>query len=158
MLRIFLIAIVGLGAGLCAAQAQEISVSEGERISIIGGCHDCHTADYAESGGQINPATALKGNPVGYNSPRGTTYAVNLRLLAAEYDEDEWVKFLQGFTARPPMPWYNVHRLKEAEMRSLHQYIMSLGEPGEPVPGRLPRGETPTTPYVVIAPPIVPGK
>ncbi|MBI4046338.1 MAG: cytochrome c, partial [Devosia nanyangense] len=49
------------------AQDAEVSVANGERISIIGGCHDCHSAGYSESNGKIDPATALKGNPVGYN-------------------------------------------------------------------------------------------
>lgn len=141
---------------LAPVQAQEVSVSAGERISIIGGCHDCHSPGYAESNGKIDPATALTGNPVGYSGPWGTTYAMNLRLVAADQTEDEWVKYLSSFEARPPMPWFNVHAFTEAEMRSLYQYIKSLGDPGQPTPEALPPGETPKTPYVVMAPPSMP--
>ena len=64
--------------------------------------------------------------------------------------------FLQTFQAGPPMPWFNVHAFTEGEMRSLYQYIVSLGEPGEPAPDYLPPGQEPKTPYIVIAPPIMP--
>ena len=36
------------------------------------------------------------------------------------------------------------------------QYIVSLGEPGDAVPEFLPPGQEPKTPYIVIAPPIMP--
>ncbi|MCF1742875.1 hypothetical protein [Paradevosia shaoguanensis] len=138
------------------AQDAEVSVANGERISIIGGCHDCHSAGYSESNGKIDPATALKGNPVGYNGPWGTNYAVNLRLVVAKQSEDEWVQYLKTFQAGPPMPWFNLHAFHEAESRSLYQYIKSLGEPGDPAPERLPPGQTPKTPYLVFAPPMMP--
>ncbi len=74
------------------------------------------------------------GNPVGYGGPWGVNYAQNLRLLASNMTEDDWVKFLKTFTAGPPMPLYNVHAMTEAEMRSLYQYIKSLGDVGGPAP------------------------
>jgi len=138
------------------AQDQQASVELGERISVIGGCHDCHSVNYSETGGKIDPATALKGNPVGYNGPWGTNYAANLRLVASGKSEDDWVSYLKTFEAGPPMPWFNVHAFTEAESRSLYQYIKSLGEPGDPAPANLPPGETPKTPYLVFAPPIMP--
>lgn len=138
------------------AQDAGVSVANGERISIIGGCHDCHSAGYAESNGKIDPATALKGNPVGYAGPWGVNYAVNLRLVVAKQSEDDWVNYLKTFEAGPPMPWFNLHIFTADESRSLYQYIKSLGEPGEPVATRLPPGQTPTTPFIVFAPPTMP--
>lgn len=138
------------------ALAQDVSIAKGERISKIGGCHDCHTPGFGEANGVLDPAMALIGNPVGYQGPWGTTYAANLRLVAAEYSEDDFVSHLQTFEARPPMPWYNVHVLDESELRSLHQYIVSLGAPGEPAPSYVPPGETPKTPYMVFVP-VMPG-
>ena len=138
------------------AQDAEVSVANGERISIIGGCHDCHSTNYAETGGKIDPATALKGNPVGYSGPWGTNYAMNLRLVVASKTEDEWVPYIKTLQAGPPMPWFNLHVLTEAESRSLYQYIKSLGDPGEPAPERVPPGQTPKTPYIVFAPPVMP--
>lgn len=42
----------------------------------IGGCNDCHTASYAESGGAVADRGA-----VGFKRQWGITYAPNLRLL-----------------------------------------------------------------------------
>lgn len=134
----------------------EVSVKRGEQMSIIGGCHDCHTLNYNESGGEIDPAQALKGTSLGWQGPWGTTYPMNLRLTAADKSEDEFLKFAKEFEARPPMPYFNVHAMDESDIRSLYQYIKSLGDPGEPVPEALGPGETPKTPYIVIAPPIMP--
>lgn len=156
MKRLFLVLAAGMLCGIAPAMAQEASVGEGARIAIIGGCHDCHTVGYGESGGQVDPAAALKGNPVGYGGPWGVTYAKNLRLVAAEHTEDSWVDYLKSFKAGPPMPWYNVHAFTEAEMRSLYQYIKSLGDPGEPTPENVPPGAPVTTPYVDLGTPIMP--
>jgi len=159
MLRHAAIAVMGLAATVgmgFAASTDDVSVANGLRISIVGGCHDCHTVGYGESGGKIDPATALKGNPVGYGGPWGVNYAKNLRIDASKMTEDDWVNFLKTFTVGPPMPWYNVHAFTEAEMRSLYQYIKSLGEPGDPVPADVPPGGKVTTPYVDLGTPIMP--
>ena len=44
-----------------AALAGEVSVARGAQVAITSGCHDCHTNGYAESGGKVDPAAALKG-------------------------------------------------------------------------------------------------
>ena len=144
--------ILGAIAFSSSAFAQDVSAEKGARVAIIGGCHDCHSPGYGESNGVIDPATALVGSPVGYQGPWGTTYAANLRLVAAEHSEDQFVEYLSTFETRPPMPWFNVHHFDESEMRSLHQYIVSLGEPGEPTPAYVPPGEKVTTPYMVFVP------
>jgi len=134
-------AILALAAGLCtaAAAADTPSVEFGKHISIVGGCHDCHTVGYAESGGKIDPDKALKGNPVGFEGPWGTNFAKNLRLTVAKMSEDDWVNFAKTFTVGPPMPWFNVHELTAVESRSLFQYIKSLpGDPGEQAPADIP--------------------
>lgn len=157
MLRLASLAALCFAAtGLPVLAADDVSVANGLRISIVGGCHDCHTVGYGETAGKIDPDKALKGNPVGYGGPWGVTYAVNLRLLASTMDENGWVSFLKTFTAPPPMPWYNVHQFSEAEMRSLYQYIKSLGAPGDPVPADVPPGGKVTTPYVDLGTPIMP--
>jgi hypothetical protein len=160
MLRMVLAtaAVLAGGAFAYAAEPAAPSADYGKLVSIIGGCNDCHTAGYNESGGKIDPATALKGNSVGYQGPWGTTYPVNLRLLAGNMSEDDWVKYLKTFTARPPMPFYNVQAMDEIQMRSLHMYIASLGEPCAPAPDFVPPGQEPKFPYNVFAPPIMPKK
>jgi mono/diheme cytochrome c family protein len=156
MLRTTLAVLALLSAGTAYAQDAEVSVAKGERISRIGGCHDCHSVGFNESGGTIDPATALKGNPVGFQGPWGTTYAPNLRLEAAEHTEDEFVAYIAALETKPPMPWFNLHYLDESEVRSLHQYILSLGEPGDPAPAYVPPGQPPKSPFIIFAPPTMP--
>lgn len=156
MKRVLILAALGALAGSSAVVAQEVSVERGKLVSITSGCHDCHTAGYNESGGKIDPEAALKGVPLGWQGPWGTTYAVNLRLEIKDMDEDGFVEYAKTFDAKPPMPFYNVHAMPESDLRSLYQYIKSLGDPGEPMPEALPPGEAPTTPYIVMAPPMMP--
>lgn len=149
-------------SGLCAtilpftvyAAETEVSVERGLQVSITSGCHDCHTHGYVESDGKIDPAAALKGTAIGWRGPWGTTYALNLRLTVAEKakTEDEFVQFARTFKTRPPKPWFNVHVMDESDLRSLYQYIKSLGDPGEQVPAAAGPGEEPKTPYFLLAP------
>ena len=140
-----------------AAYSQGIvSVERGLQVSIVGACHDCHTEGYDVSDGKIDPAKALIGTSLGWRGPWGTTYPRNLRLLAASTDEDGFVQRMKTLKTMPPMPWFNVQAMDESDLRSLFLYIKSLGEPGEQVPAVVPPNEEPKTPYIVIAPPIMP--
>jgi mono/diheme cytochrome c family protein len=136
----------------------EVSVERGKQVSITGGCHDCHTANYNETGGQVDPALALKGTDIGWRGPWGTTYPMNLRLTLVEKakTEDEFVTYMKALKTRPPMPWYNIHAMDESDLRSLFQYIKSLGEPGAQVPDAVPPDQEPKTPYYPIVPPTMP--
>lgn len=140
------------------AAADADPVLRGAYIARIGGCHDCHTPGFSEQGGEAPAEALLIGVPVGLSGPWGTTYAANLRLVAAGMDEDAWVRKLSTLEARPPMPWFNVRILPESDMRALYRYITSLGEPGAAMPEYLPPGEEPATPYLVYAPPTMPGQ
>jgi len=131
-----LVAASALSTAAFAADAP--SVEFGKHISIVGGCHDCHTAGYAESGGKIDPDKALQGNPVGYTGPWGTNFARNLRITVSTMSEDDWVTFAKSFEVGPPMPWFNVHELNELESRSLYEYIKSLGPAGPQAPDDIP--------------------
>lgn len=159
-MKISIKALMVLGAAAIVggpAMAGEVSVARGAQVAITAGCHDCHTAGYAESGGKLDPAAALVGSPLGWQGPWGTTYAANLRLIAKDKgSEDAFVQYLKTFQARPPMPFFNVHAMDESDLRSFYQYIVSLGEPGAPMPEFVPPGQEPKTPYIVIAPPIMP--
>ncbi len=147
---------VGLVPLAASAAPGDVSVERGLQVSIVGGCHDCHTSGYNESQGKIDPAAALKGTAIGWQGPWGTTYPANLRRIVAPMTEDEFVTYAKSFTAKPPMPFYNVHAMDESDQRSLYLYIKSLGEPGDAMPEALPPGEAPKTPYYVAAPPQMP--
>jgi cytochrome c553 len=132
-----LLAAAGLSTAAFAADAP--SVEFGKHISIVGGCHDCHTVGYNESAGKVDPNVALMGSPAGFPGPWGTTFAKNIRIAIKDMSEDDFVKFSDTFQAAPPMPWYNVHALTDVEARSLYQYIKSLpGGLGEQAPPAVP--------------------
>lgn len=141
-----------IAMSLTAAAADGVSVEEGQRVAIVGGCHDCHTDGYAASGGRIDPENALRGSAVGFRGPWGTTYPANLRLTLAKMSEDEFVGYGRTVKTRPPMPWFNMHAMREGELRSFYRYVKSLGEPGMPAPQYAEPGDEPITPFIVFEP------
>lgn len=141
-----------IGLAVSNAAADGVSVEEGLRISIVGGCHDCHTDGYAVSGGRIDPENALRGSAIGFRGPWGTTYPSNLRLTLAKMGEDEFVGYGHTFKTRPPMPWFGVHAMTDGELRSFYRYVKSLGEPGMPAPAYVEPGVEPITPYIAFEP------
>jgi hypothetical protein len=156
-LSVGLIAVgVALSPLTAFAASGDVSVERGLQVSIVGGCNDCHTEGYNESAGKIDPAKALRGIPVGWQGPWGTTYASNIVLKLQDMSEDEFVTYAKSFTARPPMPFYNVHAMDESDLRSFYVYVKSLGEAGPAMPEALPPGVAPKTPYYVAAPPTMP--
>jgi len=149
-------AFAGLVLSGAQAMAGEVSVARGAQVAVTSGCHDCHTAGYAETG-KIDPAVALKGTGLGWQGPWGTTYPANLRLITRDKgSEDAFLQYAKSFQARPPMPYLNVHAMDESDIRALYQYAVSLGDAGDAVPEFVPPGQEPKTPYIVIAPPIMP--
>lgn len=133
-------------------------IEAGRYLVLVGGCNDCHTPGYVQGGGRTPEAEWLKGNPLGFHGPWGTTYAHNLRLTTAGMSEDDWVEMLNTREALPPMPWPSVRAMAEADKRAVYRYIRSLGEAGEAPPTALPPGQTPPPPYenmtiVTAAPP-----
>lgn len=155
-IQILLASAMAAAAG-AQAGAADVSVKRGEQVAITGGCHDCHTAGYLESGGKVDPSVSLSGTQLGWQGPWGTTYAANLRITAKNQGgEDAFVQYLKTFEARPPMPNFNVHAMDESDLRSLYRYIVSLGDAGAPSPEYIPPSQEPKTPYIVIAPPVMP--
>lgn len=147
------LALCGLLLGQPAFAADpEISVERGRLIAIKSGCHDCHTDGYAWSEGRIDPDRALAGSRIGWRGPWGTTFPSNLRLVAAGLHERGFVLYLSTLRTLPPMPWFNVVAMDDAELRSLYRYIRSLGEPGEPAPSFVPPDQEPSDPYILMQP------
>lgn len=136
--------------------ADEVSVERGLYISIIGGCHNCHTEGYSQSEGKIDSSKALKGSSIGLRGPWGTAYPGNLRVTAYIRDEAQYVEYMKTLQSIPPMPWYNVNAMQESDLRSLYLYINSLGQPGKTPPMLVLPTQEPTTPYITIDPPTKP--
>ncbi|MDZ4363157.1 cytochrome C [Brevundimonas sp.] len=123
-------------------------IEAGRYLVKVGGCNDCHTPGYAPRGGNVEETEWLKGNPVGFRGPWGTTYAHNLRLTTANMTEDDWVEMLGTRQDLPIMPWPSVRAMSEADRRAVYRYIRSLpGEAGAAAPTALAPGVEPTTPY-----------
>lgn len=130
------------------AQAQEKpSVERGRYLTRVIGCNDCHTPMYLPKNGDVPESDWLIGVPVGWMGPWGTTYAANLRKIAAGMSEETWVTYMKNLKSRPPMPFFAVNALNELDSRSLYRFIRSLGDHPQTVPAALPPGKKPSTPY-----------
>jgi mono/diheme cytochrome c family protein len=144
----------GPAASAGQAQPDRASIERGRYIARIAGCNDCHTPGYAQTGGKVDEKEWLVGDRLGWQGPWGTTYPANLRLALAKMSEDEWVRVAKGAQYRPPMPWFALHDMSEADLRALHRYVRHLGPAGEPAPAYLPPGQAAQGPVVAFpAPP-----
>lgn len=143
-----------LGSQVANGQAAKQSgldpqqVKRGRYIVDIGGCNDCHTAGYADAGGNAPESERLKGDTVGYRGPWGTTYPTNLRLSILKMSEDQWLQYGKNLMTRPPMPWFNIRAMTDADLRALYQYVKSLGVSGTAAPAFVPPDKQPKAPYV----------
>lgn len=131
-------------------------IGRGRYIVEIAGCNDCHTAGYAMSGGKVPQAQWLLGDTLGWQGPWGTTYAPNLRRYMQGMTEGQWVKKAKSLETRPPMPWFNVRAMSNADLRAVYRYIRHLGPAGDDAPAYVPPGGKVSTPVVVF--PAPPGK
>lgn len=141
-----------IAAALPAAAQQspkaDAAVARGRYVVSIAGCNDCHTPNFAPSGGKTPEREWLTGDALGWRGPWGTTYAPNLRLSLPRMTEDQWVKKAKTLSSRPPMPWFNLHRMSEADLRAIYRYVRHLGPAGKPAPDYVPPDRTPSGPYV----------
>ena len=135
------------------AQSQAEQIEQGRYIAKIGGCNDCHTAGYLMSEGNVPEENWLLGDQFGWRGPWGTTYAPNLRLIASEMSEQQWVTMAKSLKARPPMPWFNLNQMKDEDLKALYQYIRHLGPAGEPAPAYVPPDQEPNPPYALFPSP-----
>lgn len=128
------------------------AVAAGRYLVVVGGCNDCHTPGYAESGGALPESEWLVGSPVGWRGPWGTTYPANLRLTTQTLSEDAFVAVLHTRKALPPMLWPAVNALSEQDARAIYHFIHSLGPKGEAMPATVPPDAEPATPYFDMMP------
>jgi mono/diheme cytochrome c family protein len=117
----------------------------------VGACNDCHTPNYPETAGKVPESQWLAGHSTGFQGPWGTTYPANLRLVVQAMTEEQWVARVRA-PMRPPMPWFNLRDMNDADLRALYRYIRSLGPKGEPAPAYVQPGGTVKTPYYVFVP------
>jgi len=147
-----LLAAAGLLLASAVHAADPGSIQRGRYLVETSGCNDCHTAGYIPQAGKVPEAEWLKGDGVGFRGPWGTTYPSNLRLYFARVSEKAFIADVRSGRMRPPMPWFGVAKMTDADLRSIHRYVRSLGEPGAAAPAYLPPDAEPTTPFIVFVP------
>ena len=126
-------------------------VEHGRYLVTIGGCNDCHTAGYPESGGKIPEKEWLTGVPVGFQGPWGPSYPANLRRVVSGMSEAEWVVHARK-ERMPPMPWFNLRVMTDSDLAAIYAFIRSLGAAGAPMPAYVGPGGKVDTPYIVFVP------
>ena len=137
-----------LGLDSAAAQNQmEEQIERGRYLIRTSGCNDCHTPGYPESGGQVDEQQWLTGSDLGWRGPWGTTYASNLRQVVQSVSEEQWLSHARN-AWRPPMPWFNLRDMSDADLRAIYRYIEHLGVAGRAVPAYVPPGQEPLGAYV----------
>jgi len=145
------LAAVAASGAMADESASRSTLERGRYLVSITGCNDCHTPGYPEKAGNIPESEWLTGNPVGFQGPWGTTYPANLRLLMQSMPEAQWVEHARRAT-RPPMPWFALRDMSDADLRALYQFVRSLGAAGGPAPAYVEPGVQPTTPFIVFVP------
>jgi mono/diheme cytochrome c family protein len=152
-----IVSFAAFGVFACAAHAADPpksqpaaskDVDRGRYIVQIGGCNDCHTPGYAATGCKVDEKDWLVGDQLGWRGPWGTTYPVNLRLYMQKVSEPEWLYVVKSEEMRPPMPWFNLRAMTDADLRAVYRYIRSLGPSGTEAPAYLPPDKEPKPPYV----------
>jgi mono/diheme cytochrome c family protein len=139
------------GKGSSTATAQ---LARGHYLVRIGGCNDCHTPGYAANGGQTPEAQWLTGDALGWRGPWGTTYPANLRTYMQNLTEAQWLKAAKALQTRPPMPWFSVRQMSDADLRAIYAFIRRLGPGGQPARAYVPPDKEPPPPFVLFpAPP-----
>jgi mono/diheme cytochrome c family protein len=150
-------ALAVLSAFACAVHAADASnsktaasksIDRGKYVAQIGGCNDCHTPGYAMSGGKVPEKDWLIGDQLGWRGAWGTTYPVNLRLYMQKRTEAQWVKSARSLQTRPPMPWFALNAMTDADLRALYRYIRHLGPAGSEAPAYVPPDQEPKPPFV----------
>jgi mono/diheme cytochrome c family protein len=136
---------------MAAPTVDKGTLARGKYLIAISGCNDCHTAGYPESGGKVPEVEWLTGNAVGFSGPWGTTYPANLRLTVQSVAVDGWIARARS-EMRPPMPWFSLRDMSDADLRAVYHYIRSLGARGPVAPAYVPPGQKVATPYIEFVP------
>jgi mono/diheme cytochrome c family protein len=143
--------VAGQGAAVASEAGVDARVARGKYLVTISGCNDCHTPGFGEANGATPERDWLVGSPVGFQGPWGTSYAANLRLVIGSMSESEWVAHARK-ERLPPMPWFNLARMTDPDLRAMYAYVKSLGPAGTAAPAYVAPGGKVTTPYIVFVP------
>jgi len=126
-------------------------IERGRYLVGVGACNDCHTPGFNEAAGRIPHNQWLVGSDVGFQGPWGTSYPVNLRLYVQTLSEAQWLARVRQ-PMRPPMPWFNLRDMTDADLIAIYRFIRALGPAGEPAPTAAAPGVPVKTPYFDFVP------
>lgn len=146
-----MLALAAIAPSIAAHAAEDPAVARGRYLVVAGGCNDCHTPGYAEAEGGVSTDRWLTGSPVGFRGPWGTSYPANLRLYVQNIDEKAWLASVRQ-PMLPPMPWFNLRNMTDADLVSIYRFVRELGPAGEPAPAAAAPGEAVSTPYIDFVP------
>lgn len=124
------------------------AVARGRYLLKIAGCNDCHTPAYPMKNGDVPEALWLTGDALGWKGPWGTTYATNLRLSIPRMTQAEWIHYARTMQPRPPMPWFNVRAMTDADLAAIYAWAKAMGPAGAPAPAYVPPGQPTAGPVV----------
>jgi mono/diheme cytochrome c family protein len=147
----FSLAVTLSATGSADPLTDNATLARGRYIVATSGCNDCHTAGYPQAAGKIPESEWLTGNPVGFSGPWGTSYPANLRHSAQAMTEAAWMKRARS-ELLPPMPWFALRDMSDADVSAVYRYIRSLGAKGQPAPAYVPPGQKVATPYIEFVP------
>ena len=137
----FLIAASAFAQGNAQGASKPDEVARGRYLIQVSGCNDCHTPGYTTSGGKTDEKLWLTGDALGWKGAWGTTYASNLRLIVSAMTREQWIAHARRMEPRPPMPWFNVRAMTDADLGAIHTYIKAMGPAGKPAPAYVPPGQ-----------------
>jgi len=146
--------LLAMACGTAAASEMAVQkqvIERGRYLISTSGCNDCHTPGYPISGGTLPVNNWLTGASVGFQGPWGTTYPANLRLSMQNLSEQEWLTKART-PMRPPMPWFSLRDMSDADLKAIYHFVRSLGPSGEPAPVYARPGQSVSTPYIEFVP------
>jgi mono/diheme cytochrome c family protein len=142
----------GAAGVVAAGSAQNAErIARGKYLVTISGCNDCHTPGYMQKGPTVPESEWLTGIPIGFQGPWGTTYPANLRLVMKSMSESEWIRHARQ-ERLPPMPWFNLAKMTDEDLKAVYAYVRNLGDPGTPAPKYVAPGGKVDTPFFVFVP------
>jgi mono/diheme cytochrome c family protein len=145
------LALSGHAAYAAEPSADARAIERGRYLVRTAGCNDCHTPGYYEVAGKVPVQQWLIGSPVGFQGPWGTSYPANLRLIAQGMTEAQWIERARQ-PMRPPMPWFNLRDMTDADLAAMYRFIRSIGPAGTVAPVAAAPGVPVSTPYFEFVP------
>src|SRR5579863_9183377 len=88
---LFVAAMAERGGSAAPASTPDPLIARGHYLVAFGGCNDCHTPGWRESGGTLPDSRWMTGARIGYRGPWGTVYPPNVRLFFHQIAEDAWI-------------------------------------------------------------------